>query len=78
MTQSQENDQKPILGPKFGLFWPIIGQNIFFNPSDNYHLLDIMHVYHHTQNQEKVMTQSPENGQKRHYGPNFGHFWPLV
>ena len=29
MTQSQENDQKPILWPKCGLFWPIFGRNIF-------------------------------------------------
>ena len=42
---------------------------------DHYHLLDVMPVYHHTQNQEKLMTQSPENGQKRRYGPNFGHYF---
>ena len=23
------------------------------------------------------MTQSPENGQKPHFGPNFDHFWPF-
>ena len=43
----------------------------FFN---HHHLLDIMPVCHHMQNQQKLMTQSPENGRKTHFGPNFDHF----
>ena len=26
---------------------------------------------------QKLMTQSPENGRKPHFGPNFDHFWPI-
>ena len=33
--------------------------------------LDIMSIYHYSQNQETLMMQSRENGQK----PQFGHFF---
>jgi hypothetical protein len=46
----------------------------FFN---HHHLLDIMPVCHHMQNQQKLMTQSPENDQKPILWPKFGLFWPI-
>ena len=56
--------------------WP----KYFFQHLDHHHhVLDIMPVYHHMQNWQKIMTQFQENGQKPHFGLKFdhlGHFGP--
>ena len=53
---------------------------IFFDYLDHNHLLDIMHVYHHLQNEQKLMMQSQENefGNKNNLetGPKWAQFEP--
>ena len=78
---NNQNSRKPVVRAFFTHIDAVITRNnevsrpkYFFN---HHHLLDIMPVYHHMQNQQKLMTQSPENGQKPHFEPNFDHFWPF-
>ena len=39
-------------------------------------MLDIVASYHHMQFQEKRMIQAQENGEKPHFGPDFGPLDP--